>query len=223
MPRNWYFHLQLHSWLTPTAWSWCLPSRAPPGWEGRAGYVFVLNLYTMLMAFRGEKPTLNQVCTPPFVVSKPLGGSAVCARVFIYTHIMGASSFWGGVVNLGMFCSFCEATVMPRAEGRRRKMFQLWRARTIAASPWACAKLRSRGGVSAHMSLPALAFQTVQALPAFPSNLHLQCLSCTVTRGTKKPFADSPETKTTQDSSLFSASTLTHMPHPFFPTSQRSN
>lgn len=81
-------------------------------------------MYTTLMAFRGENPTLSQVCSPPFVVSKPLGGSAVCARVLLHTHIMGAPLF-GGVLSLGMFCSFCEASVMPRAEGRRREEFQL--------------------------------------------------------------------------------------------------
>lgn len=73
----------------------CLPSWAPPGREGRAGCVFVLNLYTTLMAFWGRKPHPKPSLQPPFVVRKPLGGSAVCARVFLCAHIMGGPSFWG--------------------------------------------------------------------------------------------------------------------------------
>lgn len=68
----------------------CLPSQAPPGWEGRAGGVFLLNLYPMLMAFRGENPTQSQVCTPPLWLA-----SHWVAVLCVYVHTNNGGPFLG--------------------------------------------------------------------------------------------------------------------------------
>lgn len=57
---------------------------ARPGWEGRAEYVLAWSFYTILIVFLGKKPKPS--LHPPFVIRKPLGGSAVCAHVYIYMH-----------------------------------------------------------------------------------------------------------------------------------------
>lgn len=95
MPRNWYFHLQLHSLLTPTAWP-CVPAKLGTSRSGRQSWVCVcIKSVHHVHGIWGRKPHPKPCLQPPFVVSKPLGGSAVCARVFICTHIMGGPSFWG--------------------------------------------------------------------------------------------------------------------------------
>lgn len=204
MPRIWYFHLQLHSWLTNTAWP-CVPAKPGTSRLGRQSWVlFLLNLYPMLMAFRGENPTQSQVCTPPLWLASHWVAVLCVHGWLFYGHTNnGGLLFLGGIVNLGVFCSICEATVMPRAEGRRRKVFQLWRR-------WGLLHLHGPVWSSAakEVWVPKCHSQRWNSTLSKLSQPFL-CLSCMVTRGTKKPFADSHGTEMTQDSSLLPASTLT--------------
>lgn len=155
----------------------------------------------------GEKTNLNQVCTTPsllWLASHWVAVLCVHIYIYIYIHILGGHPLLGKVSQTWVsFAHPWYAEGHRGAQGRRQEKKGLKDASTLKSVDDRCVSLDlcktpQPGGVTARRSVPSQCWRSrlIRAVLALPTNLHLQHLSCAVIRGTKQPFADSPETDT---------------------------
>lgn len=131
------------------------------------------------MAF-GEKnqPKTSLHHPLPFVVSKPLGGSAVCAHIYIYihTHTGGTPFFGEGVSNLGKFCSSLICWRPPQCSRQKAGEEKAGRCFNFEKRGWSLRFHRLVQNSSAGRSeCPKVSPTPVLALQADPSCPSLAC------------------------------------------------